>query len=269
MRPVGLVFPVLLLGTTLSAQDVDSIRRSYTLSLPPAVQIERIPSWISPGSSSGTPTAYGAEFGDVFFGASYQRRTRYDHMDDGDAYIGFGLGNPRSFLGIELNLTSFTTVRHGFFTQSAFSFKIHRALPGNLRVAYGWEDAIHSTGTDGGSSMYGVLTESVPTRDDPDAFLSRITLSAGVGNGRFQNERAFYENRRGVNGFGSVGVRIFKPIAFLADWTGQDLTLGASVVPFRRIPLVITPAYADVTGSAGDGARFIVGVGFDFSFLRN
>jgi len=269
MRPVGLLLPVLLFGTTLSAQDVDSIRRSYTLTLPPTVQVEQIPFWISPGSSSGTPTAYGAEFGDVFFGASYQRRARYTHLDDGDAYIGFGLGNPREYLGIELNLTSFTTVRRGFFSQSSFSFKIHRALPGNLRVAYGWEDAIHSPGTDGGSSMYGVLTESIPTRDDPDAFLSRITLSAGVGNGRFQKERAFYENRRGVNGFGSVGVRVFKPIALLADWTGQDLMLGASIVPFRRLPLFITPAYADVTGSAGDGARFVIGVGFDYSFLRN
>jgi hypothetical protein len=112
MRPAVLVFPVLLFGTTLSAQDVDSIRRSYTLSLPPTLQIERIPFWISPGSSSGTPTAYGAEFGDVFFGAGYQRRARYSHLDDGDAYVGFGLGNPRDYFGIELNFTSFTTVRH-------------------------------------------------------------------------------------------------------------------------------------------------------------
>jgi hypothetical protein len=269
MRPVGLVFPVLLFGTTLSAQDVDSIKRSYTLSLPPQVQIERIPFWISPGSSSGTPTAYGAEFGDVFLGASYQRRTRYTRHVDGDAYLGLGLGNPRDYIGIELNLTSFTTVRHGFFTESAFSFKIHRDLPGNFAIAYGWEDAIHSSGTDGGNSMYGVLTESIPIRDDPDSFLSRVTLSAGVGNGRFQSERAFNENRHGVNGFGSVGVRVFTPLALIADWTGQDLMLGASVVPFRRIPLFITPAYADVTGSAGDGARFVVGFGIDFTFLRN
>jgi hypothetical protein len=269
MRPTVLVFPVLLFGTTLSAQDVDSIRRSYTLSLPPTLQIERIPFWISPGSSSGTPTAYGAEFGDVFFGAGYQRRARYSHLDDGDAYVGFGLGNPRDYFGIELNFTSFTTVRHGFFKESSFSFKIHRDLPGNFAIAYGWEDAIHSSGTDGRNSMYGVLTESIPIRDNPDAFLSRITLSAGVGNGRFQSERAFDENRHGVNGFGSVGVRVFKPLAILADWTGQDLMLGASIVPFRRIPLFITPAYADVTGSAGDGARFVVGFGIDFSFLRN
>ena len=268
MRPVGLLAPLLFVGATLSAQDVDSIKRSYTLSIPQTVQIEQIPFWISPGSSSGTPTAYGAEFGDVFFGAGYQARTRYTRHVDGDAYIGLGLGNPRDYLGIELCVTSFTTVRHGFFRQSSFSFKIHRDLPGNFAIAYGWEDAIHSSGTDGGSSMYGVLTSSIPLRDDPDAFLSRLTLSGGFGNGRFQSERAFSADRHGVNGFGSIGLRVFKPIALLADWTGQDLTLGASVVPFRRIPLFITPAYADVTGSAGDGARFVMGVGIDFSFTQ-
>ncbi len=259
---------MLLVGSRLSAQDVDSIKRSYTLELPPSLTIDRAPFWISPGSSSGTPTAYGAEFGDVFFGVGYQARTRYTRHVDGDAYVGFGLGNPRRNLGIELNVTSFTTVRHGFFKESSFSFKIHRNLPGNLAIAYGWEDAVHSSGTDGGNSMYGVLTSTIPIRDDPESFLSRVTLSAGVGNGRFQTERAFSEDRHGVNGFGSVGVRVFKPISLIADWTGQDLSLGASLVPFRRIPLYITPAYADVTGTAGDGARFVMGVGMDFSFLQ-
>lgn len=267
MRPVAFLAPLLLVGTALSAQDVDSIRRSFTVALPPSVKIERIPFWISPGSSSGTPTAYGAQYGDLFFGAGYQARTRYTRHVDGDAYIGIGLGNPRDNLGIELNLTSFTTVRHGFFTESSFSFKIHRDLSRHLSIAYGWEDAIHTSGTDGGSSMYGVLTSTIPIRDDPESFLSRVTLSAGAGNGRFQTERAFSAARHGVNGFGSIGVRVFRPIAFIANWTGQDLTLGASLVPFRRIPLLITPAYADVTGTAGDGARFVMGVGIDLSYL--
>jgi hypothetical protein len=268
MRPAGLFAPLLLVGVTLSAQNVDSIRASYTLSLPQAVPIERAPFWISPGSSSGTPTAYGAEFGDVFFGAGYQARTRYTTHVDGDAYFGLGLGNPRDNLGIELNVTSFTTVRHGFFKESSFSFKIHRHLPKNFAIAYGWEDAIHSSGTDGGSSMYGVLTSTIPTRDSPGSFLSSVTLSAGIGNGRFQTERAFSEDKKGVNGFGSIGVRVFKPISLIADWTGQDLMLGASLVPFPHIPFFLTPAFADVTGTAGDGARFVMGAGLDISLLQ-
>jgi beta-alanine--pyruvate transaminase len=40
--------------------------------------------------------------------------------------------------------TSFTTIRSGFFREGSFSFKVHRQLPGNFAVAFGWEDAIHS-----------------------------------------------------------------------------------------------------------------------------
>src|SRR3954470_11337634 len=151
MRSVGVVGSLLLLSSQLSAQDVDSIRASYTLALPPAIEIEKKSFWFAPGSSSGTPTAYGAEFGGVFFGVGYQARTRYTPHQDGDAYAGLGLGNPRSNLGMELVYTSYTTVRHGFFKEGSFSFKIHRDLPANLAVAVGWEDAIHSSGTDGGS----------------------------------------------------------------------------------------------------------------------
>ena len=63
-----------------------------------------------------------------------------------------------------------------------------------------------------------------------------------------------------------MGLRAIDRVSLIADWTGQDLNLGASIVPFRNLPLVITPAVADVTGNAGDGARFILGVGYAISY---
>jgi len=268
LRPLRVLWPVLVIGMQLPAQTADTTRAKYLLALPPDIEVYRLDTQISPGSSSGTPTAYGAEFGDVFFGAGYQARTRYGTLTDGDVYAGIGLGNSRRYFGIELVYTSFTTVRHGFFKEGALSFKIHRDLPGNFAIAYGWEDAIHSDGTDGGSSQYGVVTKYIPTRRDGGYFLSSITVSAGLGSDRFLAEQNFYAGKNGVNGFGSIGVRILKPISLIADWTGQDLMLGASIVPFPRIPFVITPAYADVTGSAGDGARFVMGAGFDFRLFN-
>jgi hypothetical protein len=94
----------------------------------------------------------------------------------------------------------------------------------------------------------------------------RLTVSAGLGGGRFRTERAIQTGKSGVNGFGSVGVRIADPISLIADWAGQDLALAASIVPFARVPLFVMPGVADVTGSAGDGARFILGVGLAFRF---
>jgi hypothetical protein len=61
-------------------------------------------------------------------------------------------------------------------------------------------------------------------------------------------------------------LRVAEPVNLIAEWTGQDLNLGVSIVPFREIPLVITPALADVTNNAGDGARFVLGIGYGFSF---
>ncbi len=47
---------------------------------------------------------------------------------------------------------------------------------------------------------------------------------------------------------------------------GQDLTIGTPIVPFRNLPLVVVPAVTDITGTAGNGARFIIGAGYSFSF---
>ena len=269
----GLVAGFTLLPLGLVAQDVDSIRQSYLIASPPTVEFERTKFWISPGSSSGTPTAYGAEFGDIFFGVGFQARTRYSkdyplrERVDGAVDGGLGLGSPDRLIGIELVVTSFSTVRRGFFRKSSFSFKIHRSLPANLAIAYGWEDAIHSSGIDSGSSMYGVVTACIRNHDASSA--QSVTLSAGIGNGRFQSEKAFSEGRHGVNAFGSVGLQVARPVSIIADWTGQDLTLGASIVPFSRIPFYMTPAFADVTGTAGDGARFVMGAGLDFNVLKH
>ena len=270
---LGLYF---LVGSLAQAQDVDSIRDSYRIALPANAQHAVSYFQIAPGSSSGTPTAYGADWGDVFAGVGFQARMRYvsDTLPlrkkaDGAADFGFGLGDAESWLGIELNVSSFSTVRSGFFHHSTLSFKVHRDLPGNVAIAYGWEDAIRTKGTDGWTSMYGVLTAGIPLLDNSIGAFSWLTVSAGAGNGRFQREAAFYARENHLNPFGSVGLRVIPAMSVIADWTGQDLMLGASIVPFSRIPFFITPSVADVTGSAGDGARFVMGLGLDFDFAKH
>jgi len=259
--------------TTVAEKNVDSLRASYAVSLPADVELTSLARRVAPGSSSGTPTGYGAEFGDVFVGVGFQSRMRYvRHLPpsrrvDGWVGGGIGLGNARRNLGVELEVTSYSTLRSGFLNHRSFSFKVHRRLPWNTSIAYGWENAIRSEGLDGGSSMYGVASHSFKLRDSSSPF-SRVTMSAGVGDGRFQTESAIKDWKHGVNAFGSIGVRILPPFSLITEWTGQDFTLGASIVPFPRIPLAISPAFADLSGTAGDGPRFIVGVGMDFSLLR-
>ncbi|MDE3151862.1 MAG: hypothetical protein KGL93_06395, partial [Gemmatimonadota bacterium] len=100
-----------------------------------------------------------------------------------------------------------------------------------------------------------------------------VTLNAGIGNGRF---RDFHNTtlstgqvilgtpRSNVGFFASGGLRLMPSTSFIADWGGQDLTLGLSIAPFASVPIVITPAMADVTERANNVARFILGVGMGF-----
>jgi hypothetical protein len=248
----------LLAVAGLSAQSVDSIRASYILELPPKLQVARTPRWnISPGSSSGTPTAYGAEFRDIFFGAEFQERTRYSQLVDGSVYGGFGLGNPRSFVGIELVLTSFTTIRHGFSANRA-QLQHHRQLPAfRRRIRLG---GCHpSSGTDGGSRHK--VTPTFVSVMDYD-FDSGVALPLELGTDDFK-EQAFYDGKHGVGAL-EVLLHVIPTITHRrldglgSDARGVDSSFQAAALHY--------PAVADVTGSAGDGARFVIGADSTFDF---
>ena len=217
------------------------------------------------GSSVGSPTAFGADSGDAFVGASFQSRARDTDKSDGAITAGFGLGDARRSVGLEVAV-SVVDLIGDTFEDGGVSFKVHKLLPNNFAIALGVENAINWGNTDGGTSAYGVASKILPLRDNPAGSFSRLTVSLGVGSGRFRSEDDVDDDKDTVNVFGSVGLRAIDRVSLIADWTGQDLNLGASIVPFRNLPLVITPAVADVTGNAGDGARFILGVGYAFSF---
>jgi hypothetical protein len=263
-------------GAPARAQDADTLRARFVIPVPTNLELMHV-AHLSPGSSAGSPTAFGPNWGDAYVGAGFTHRAREARnpqaRDNVDATVafGFGLGNARDLVGLDVNVASFSTIDPALGTRMGVSFKAHRALPGRLAVGLGWENAITRGFTDSGSSVYGVVShvwrpagwESVPA----------IVTSLGVGNSRFRSEDGVREDRDGVNVFGSVGVIVWEPVSVLADWTGQDLVLGTSLVPFRfgfvppllqRVPLVITAGLADVTGHAGDGVRFVMGAGLGF-----
>lgn len=243
---------------------VTALRQQYRLPEPPIVQqLRRI---FGGGSSIATPTGFGAQGGDVFLGGTYQQRTRFTDVDDGAVAFGFGLGDAQKYAALETTATSFSTIRQGFFENGGISFKLHRTFPNDIAVAFGVENAIDWGNTDAGRSVYGVATKVFRLRQDQSAPLSRVTASIGIGGGRFRSESAINRGDEDPNVFGSIGVQVARPISLIGEWTGQDLNLGASITPFPGVPLVITPAAADVTGNAGDGTRFILGVGYGISF---
>jgi hypothetical protein len=218
----------------------------------------------SPSITIINPSGYGASSGSVGIGLGLQERTRFRDESDGVIGLGFGLGNPQKNLGLQVGITLVDISDP--FRDGTVNLKLHRRLPYDLSVALGVQGAVTWGDPDGGSSVYGVATKRIPLKENRSEPFSEIYTSLGVGGGQFRSEFNIDNELESVGVFGSVAVRVIEPINLIGEWTGQDLTFGVSIVPFRTLPLVIVPGITDVTGQAGDGARLILGVGYSLSF---
>jgi hypothetical protein len=248
-----------------AVRSLDSLlTRSITMEAVSTTELTRQGLRGQPGSSAGSTGAFGAEWGDFFFGAGYQQRTRFSTLNDGSVSAGFGLGNPTEYVGVEVAFTSASTFRQGFGNNGSMSLKIHRILPNFYGVAVGFENVANWGGTDGGSSIYGVVSHNFQFREDASAFLGSLAWNVGVGNNRYLRESTLAAGGTGVNLFASGGLRLHEQAALVLDWTGQDLASVISVVPIRSMPLVVSAGWADLTRTAGDGPRFIIGAGVGF-----
>ncbi len=230
----------------------------------------------SPGITISNPNGYGADNNTIFAVADFQKRTRFTRTSDGELAFGIGLGNAVKFVGAELTYTLNSLGTSQDFGSGAFSIKLHRRIAEDLAVAIGWnqfadvyigERRVNFDYPK--NSYYAVVTKVFKTREFINEPFSRVAVTAGIGSGQFLpfdtiNQAVIRgENPTGLNVFGSVGVRVFEPVSAIVEWTGQDLGVGLSIVPFKNLPFVITPAFRDITG-AGDGARFIMGAGVSF-----
>ena len=230
----------------------------------------------SPAFSIFNPVGFGADKNLLFFALDYQSRTRFGTKSDGEAGIGVGLGDALTAVGVELSYSINSFGSSAGFGSGAFNAKIHKRISEDTAVAIGWNQFLKTqfgAGSNGNgpsdypnNSYYAVGTKILRTVDDINQPFSRVALTAGVGSGVFLPfDRNGNLDRTGLNVFGSVGVRVARPVSAIVEWTGQDLGAGVSIAPFDNFPLVITPAVRDITG-AGDGARFILGASVAFNF---
>jgi hypothetical protein len=217
----------------------------------------------NPGITLLTPSGYGKSWGQVSVGGSFQSRARFVSEADGAIGFGFGLGDAKKLVGLDVNVFVADATD---FSRGGVGFKLHRQFPNQLAIAVGVNNALTWGEIDGGISPYGVVTKGFQLREDPQAPFSQLYVSAGAGTGRYRSEDDITNNRDSVGIFGGVALRLVQPVNFIAEWSGQDLSLGFSIAPFSKIPLVFSPMVTDVTGSAGDGPRFAFGVGLGFNF---
>jgi hypothetical protein len=217
-----------------------------------------------PSVSYLTPSAYGKSWGQISVGGSIQSRIRFGTNADAILGVGIGFGDARKAVGLDVSVGIADVSR---FERVSVGFKLHRRLPHQMAIAVGVDNAIVGWGNiDAGISPYGVVTKGFQLREDPSSLFSQLYLSAGAGTGRYRSESDVLKDRDSVGIFGSAALRVTEQVNFITEWSGQDLTLAISFLPFPKVPFVITPAVTDVTGTAGDGPRFSLGVGLGFTF---
>ena len=250
------------------AAPLDSLRAAFRLEVPPDLT-EISPSYRPvPAMGANSPTAFGAQWGDLFVGAGFAPKARLVEDHDGSFGVGFGIGNAWTLAGLEVSAISFSTFRSGWGNRLGVDLKLHRILPGSFAVAVGWESALLRGVTDGLRSKFFVVSRWFQLREDDTAPFSAMTLSVGVGNGRFQSVEDLQAVRNRIGYFGSAAVRVLQPLSVIADWTGPDLVLATSLAPFDRHAVTGTIGLADVAGNLGDGARLVFSGGYSYRFGR-
>ena len=248
--------------------ELQQLRQGFLIEEPKVALTQSTNYVVAPSASISTPIGFGASFGQLFGGVGFQSRTRFRDSADGGLAIGAGLGDPQKILGLDTTVSIWDLFGKDSFGRGGISFKIHRLLPESFSIAVGFENAATWGYSDAGSSIYGVISKFFLLKDTTEEPFSQLTVSLGLGGGRFRSENDIINGVDSVGVFGSVGVRVIEPLSVVAEWSGQDLNAGISLIPIQNIPLTVNLAGADLTGNAGDGARFVMSIGYNYFFPR-
>jgi hypothetical protein len=250
--------------TTLAqVNSAEELRQSLYLDVPSQLLLRR--QAISPGTTITVPSAFGFDRQQGYIAAGVINRNRFQSNVDGSIAVGVGVGDAREAIGLQIDVSSFN-FNDDFLGDGAVGFKVHHAFTDDLAVAIGVENLTSWGDASVESSLYGVVTQVVQLHEDPQVPFSQLALSIGLGGGRFRSEADVSQGRDSINVFGSLAFQVAEPAALITEWNGQDLNVGISVVPLIDVPLALTIGANDLTGNAGDGARFSFGVGYGFSF---
>lgn len=264
-------------GQAMPESASKQLLRKWTIPVPPELQattkslvgeeIGPISPWTFPSSSLLTPTAYGSNWGDFFAGLTFNNRARFGLNVDGNLAVGFGLWNAVRAVGIEVVFGMDRLHLILPWQSGSISVKVHRLFRNGWGVAAGVDRLISFAGSDAELSVYGVVSKYYfLSRNETDWF-SLLFLHAGVGNWDFLTQVTTADSPEYASFFASMGIRILRPVSFVANWYNSDLALGLSFAPFRNTRLTLTTTVQDVLGTAGDSARFMVNLAYAGSFV--
>jgi hypothetical protein len=253
-----------LLAIALPAAAADISQLGLSQSQVDALNAQLTAPVVSPGIAFGSPVAFGVAWREAFVavgGNTISHPSGNQDRLDGSAAVGVGLGNPVTFIGLEAVATAIS-FKDNFGEDGDLSLKLHRVLPGRAGIAVG----VDNTSRWGApkSTKAGTYLAFTKVFDVGDMAYSPtpISFNIGLGNGRFA--RPGHNNEVGV--FGSMAVAPWRQVSFIADYDGRDGNAGVSIVPFARMPLVVTVGAINIGRRYGKDTEFAGGVGYLFSF---
>lgn len=218
------------------------------------------PNWHA--KSVTTPVAWGASNNVLFMGIGGTKPAPYATVADGAAVIGFGVGDPRKNVGLQLSLTQLDLSE---LDRYSMSFHLHRKLGHADGVAVGINNIYLSSGGDGVTSVYAVYSKALPGNP-------KLHFSIGAGNGKYAekspNDIMTGKGAHGTYVFGNVACEIAGAFNVIADWNGLNLNAGVGkTIRIADIPIAAVVGAADLTDNSGDGARLVFAVGTAFKLF--
>ncbi len=242
--------------------DADKLRQD--LLIQPLFKVVPKKRTYQPSLTFATPSAFGATWGDVFFGGSGATTGKARSQPDGSLSMGFGLGDARQ-IGLELGYNIGSIKNFGY--NGTFDLKANHIVyaQGNTQIAAaaGWKSfAQHvKRETVRPSSGYGVVTTYSLLKPNDPVNQMPISFSLGAGGGDFRKDPA----TTGV--FTGVGLQVHPQVGIGMGWSGVGFNIGASFVPIPTIPMIINAVGADLTDNSLGGTVFVLSIGYGFNFL--
>lgn len=234
----------------------------------------------SPGIGVGVPTGFGAGQGQVYaaIGGTTTEDSNGNGDYDGSASVGFGLGDASKYAALELqaNIISLTNNAPGssFGEEGSFSAKLSRLLSPTTGVSFGaenlqtWGDALDDTDP----SLYLALTHITALSPENPFNPNTFSFTFGIGTERFEDVRDG-RSERDLGMFASAAIAVTRQTSFIAEYNGNYVNLGVSIVPWAKCPLTFTFSAINAEGiEAADGGtatgdrEFGGSVGYSWNF---
>ena len=236
----------------------------------------------APSLSISIPTGFSGNGLSLYGGISFVDRVRYSDLSDAAITVGVGGGDPEKYVGFSVSGTAYDVYGSSFGKSFGLHASISRMLTNSLSISLGANNILLSSDAENFQILSAYLAATKVLQLRQSKWFRWASLTLGVGNGAFNSEDKTNEivmtefdvpgvdekNWENFGIFGGFSVAVLPRLNVIANWTGQDLDAGVSVVPFSKMGLVVSAAALDITENAGDGVRWGGNVGYTYQFSK-